>query len=102
MEKAVKYSEAEGVEHISASALKRALKEEGLGLKIDETSLAAAQEPRIIVSRRKAIGGTSPQALQKDFLSASGQLKILQRWLKEKRKGQFMAKTHLAEMERNL
>jgi argininosuccinate lyase len=101
MEKAVKYSEAEGVEHISVSALKWALKEEGLDLKIDERSILAAQEARGIVSRRRAIGGTSLQALQKNFLSASCQSEILQRWLKEKRNKQSMAKTRLAEMERN-
>jgi len=102
MEKAVKYSEAEGVEHISVSALKWALKEEGLGLRIDERSILAAQEPRDIVSRRKAIGGTSLQALQKNFLSASCQSQILQRWLKERRNKQSLAKSRLAEMERDL
>jgi argininosuccinate lyase len=102
MEKAVKYSEAEGVERVSVSALKRALQEESLGLNIDERTILTAQEPRLIVSRRKAIGGTSPQALQKNFLAASSQLEILQRWLKEKREKQSIAKTRLAEMERNL
>jgi argininosuccinate lyase len=100
MEKAVKYSEAEG--YISASALNRALKEEGLGLKMDERSILAAQEPGDVVSRRKAIGGSSPQALQKNYFSASGQLEILQRWLREKRNKQSVTKTRLAEMERNL
>jgi len=102
MEKAVKYSEAEGGEHITASALNRALKEEGLGLKMDERSILAAQEPRDVVSRRKAIGGSSPRSLQRNFLSASGQLHILQRWLRDKAYKQSMAKTRLADMERNL
>jgi argininosuccinate lyase len=102
MEKAVKHSEAEGGEFISASALNWALKEEGLGLKMDERSILAAQEPREIVSRRKAIGGSSPQALQKNLLSASCQSQILQRWLREKKNKQSRAKTRLAKMERNL
>jgi argininosuccinate lyase len=102
MERAVKYSEADGGEYISAAALNRALKEEGLGLKMDERGILAAQEPREIVCRRKTIGGSSPQALQKNFLSASGQLQILQRWLGEKINKQSLAKIRLAEMERNL
>jgi len=102
VEKAVKYSEAEGAEWISFSAWKRALKEEGLSRKIDERIVLTAQEPRLIVSRRKAIGGTSPQALQKNVLSMNRSLQILPRWLSQKRKQQSLAKTRLAEMERSL
>jgi argininosuccinate lyase len=102
VEKAVRYSEAGGGERVSIAALKRALKEESLGLKIDERSILSAQDPRLIASRREAVGGTSPQALQKNFLSASRQSQILQRWLKEKRNKQSLAKSRLAEMERNL
>ena len=102
VEKAVKYSEAERAESISFSALKRALQEEGVSLKIDERFVLKAQEPKLIVARRKAIGGTSPQALQKNILSVSLQLHTLQRWLSRKRQQQSTAKTRLAEMERGL
>jgi argininosuccinate lyase len=102
VEKAVKYSEAERAESISFSALKRALQEEGLSLKIDERFVLKAQEPRLIVTRRKAIGGTSPQALQKNILSVSLQLHILQSWLSRKRRQQSTAKMRLGEMERGL
>jgi argininosuccinate lyase len=102
VEKAVRYSEAERVESISFSALKRALQEEGLSLKIDERFVLKAQEPRLIVARRKTIGGTSPQALQKNILSVSLQLQILQRWLSQKRQQQSTAKMRLVEMERGL
>jgi argininosuccinate lyase len=100
-EKAVKYSEAEGVEHLSLSALKRAFKEEGLNLKVDAKVIQAAQEPRNIISRRKTIGGTSPQALQKNILFVSRQLQVIQKWIAQKRKQQVAAKTYLAEMEKN-
>jgi argininosuccinate lyase len=102
VEKAVKYSEAERVESISFSALKRALQEEGLSVKMDERFVLKAQEPRLIITRRKTIGGSSPQALQKNILSVSDQLRILQRWLSRKRQLQSTAKTRLAEMERGL
>ena len=102
VEKAVKYSEAEGFEHLSLSALKRALKEEGLNLKVDARVVQAAQEPRNIVSRRKAIGGTSPQALEKNIQFVSHQLQVMQKWIVPRRKQQAAAKTYLAEMEKNL
>ncbi len=102
VEKAVKYSEAEGFEHLSLSALKRALKEEGLNLKVDARVVQAAQEPRNIVSRRKAIGGTSPQALQKNTRFVSRQLQVMQKWIVQRRKQQAAAKTCQAELEKNL
>lgn len=102
VEKAVKYSEAEGFEHLSLSALKRALKEEGLNLKVDARVVQAAQEPRNIVSRRKAIGGTSPQALQKNTRFVSRQLQVMQKWIVQRRKQQAAAKTCQAGLEKNL
>jgi argininosuccinate lyase len=102
VEKAVKYSEAEGVEHLSLSALKKALKEEGLDLKVDARVVQSAQEPRNIVSRRKAIGGTSPQALQNNMRFVSSQLQVMQKWIVQKRNQQAAAKARLAEMEKNL
>jgi len=102
VEKAVRYSEAEGAESVSISSLKRALKEEDLSLKIDERFVRLAQDPELIVSRRNAIGGTSAQALPKNIFSVSHQMQILRRWISQKRKQQSLAKTRLAEMERNL
>jgi argininosuccinate lyase len=102
VEKAVKYSEAEGVEHLSLSALKRALKEEGLNLKVDARLIQVAQEPSNIISRRKAIGGTSPQALQNNIRFITSQLQVIQKWIVQRRKQQAAAKTRLAEMEKDL
>jgi argininosuccinate lyase len=102
VEKAVKYSEVEGAGQVSFSALKRAFNEEGLNLKIDERFVQAAQEPRAIVSRRKSIGGTSPQALQKNILSNSREIQFIQKWLTKKRNQQSTAKNQLAQMERIL
>jgi argininosuccinate lyase len=102
VEKAVKYSEAEGVEHLSLSALRRALKEEGLNLKVNAQVIQTAQEPGNIVSSRKAIGGTSPQALQNNIRFVSSQLQAMQMWITQKRRQQAAAKTRLVEMERDL
>jgi hypothetical protein len=102
VEKAGKYSEAEGVEHLSLSAVKRALKEEGLNLKVDARKIQAAQEPADIVSGKKAIGGTSPQALQINVRFISSHLQVIQKWIAQKRKQRAAAKTGLTEMEKNL
>jgi argininosuccinate lyase len=102
VEKAVKYSEAEGVEHLSLFSLKRALKEEGLHLKVDARVIQAAQEPKNIISCRTAIGGTSPQALQENIRFVSRQLQIIQKWIVQRRKQQTAAKARLAEVEKNL
>ena len=102
VEKAVKYSEAEGGEQISLSALKQALQEEGLSLKMEQGFIPLAQDPKVIVSRRKAIGGTSLWALRSNITSLTQSLQASSRWLAQKRKQQGKAKTQLAEMERNL
>ena len=102
MEKAVKYSEAEGADRVSLAALKRALQEEGLSLKIDAQIVAAAQEPKAIVSGRKAIGGTSPQALKKNIQSLQRSTQILRRWLAQKKKQESMAKNLLVQMAKDL
>jgi len=102
VEEAVRYSEAQGEENISISAMKRALKEEGLTLEVDERFLRRSQDPKLIVSRRHASGGTSPRALGKNTLSLSRRLRTLARWLAETRKQQSLAKIRLVEMESKL
>jgi argininosuccinate lyase len=102
LERAVKYSEAEGVEHISTDALRRAMKEEGLREKIDEKIITLAQEPQEIVSRRKGIGGPSPQALEENILSLSRSLALCQRGVTKNKRQNSAAFRLLARMERNL
>lgn len=102
VEKAVKYSEAEGGEQISLSALQRSLQEEGLSLKMEQGFIATAQDAKFIVSRRKAIGGTSFEALGRNITSLTHSLQGSRRWLAQKRKQQSMAKTRLAEMEQDI
>jgi argininosuccinate lyase len=102
MEKAVKYSEGEGLESISTVALQKALKEEGLRLPIEGKLVVLAQEPKRIVSRRRAIGATSPQALGKNILFLNRSLKNDRRWLTKKRAQQALAQSHLSKMEESL
>jgi len=102
VEKAVKYSEAAGADRVSFPSLQRALNEEGLNLKVNERSVRAAQEPKDIVRRRKAIGGTSPQGVQKNILSVSHQIQLVSRYLAQKKDQQSVAKRRLVREEQNL
>lgn len=102
VEKAVKYSEAQKMEQVSYDALKKALEEEKFRLPIGEKFLIEAQKPERIVSRRKSIGGTSSQALQKNTLSVSGQLQFILKWVGQKRQQQLKAKNLLIQMEEKL
>lgn len=102
VERAVKYSEAEGTEKISFSALQRALREEGLRMKVDEKIVLANQEPREVVTRRKTIGGPSPLALEKNIMGLKRFQHDSRQWLLQKKTQLTLAKTRLAQMERNL
>jgi argininosuccinate lyase len=102
MEKAVKYSENEGQEKVSFPSLKRAFREADLDYPLNEKMMVEVQEPAVIVSRRKAVGGTAPEALQKNILSLTRFEQNLQRWLSQTRKQQSLARTRLAEMEGSL
>jgi argininosuccinate lyase len=99
VEKAVKYSEKEGADRINPSALRRALNEEGIHLEVNERLLATAQDPKLIVSRRKAVGGTSPQ---ENIAHLKGYLRICNRWLRTKRNQISRAQTSLALMEKRI
>ncbi len=102
LEKAVKHSEEKGAEIISSSVLKRALKEEGIDLNIDDELPAASQDPHKIISRRKSGGGPSPQAMEKSLSSLDLLLSHTKRWLVQKRKQISSAQSRLAKMEQTL
>jgi hypothetical protein len=69
---------------------------------MDEKKIGLAQEAGQIVSRREAIGGTSPQALRRNILSLNRTLTISRKWLTKKRNQKSLAQSRLAEMERHL
>jgi argininosuccinate lyase len=102
VEKAVRDSESEGLEKVSFGALERALKEEGINLQIGEKFVLESQKAEHIVSRRKTIGGTSRQALERNFVSLEERLQDMRKWLQQKRKQENRAKNLLAEIERGI
>ncbi len=60
VETAVRLSEEAGAAEVTGDALRRALREHGLALSVDDTQVARAQEPRAIVAAATAIGGPAP------------------------------------------
>lgn len=102
VEKAVRYSEAEGLDQVSIRALKRGLKEEGLQLKIGEKMLLEGQDARSIVLRRKAIGGNSPSSLMRNRKSLQQETQRLKEWVLKKRKEKSGAKARLEIMEKKI
>ncbi len=102
MEKAVKFSEAEGLGSVSLKAMQRGLKEEGLGLKIGPEFIIKGQEPKVLVSRRKAIGGQSSSSLNRNIQSLQKRILEIKQWVWKKRREEESAKDRLAAMENKI
>jgi argininosuccinate lyase len=99
-ERAVRYAEKEGAEGIALPVLRKALQEEGLKIKMTGAFLQKAQEARVFIAKRAAVGGPSPRSLDKNISSLKQTLQEFRRWLKQKNTRQSLAKTKLARMER--
>jgi argininosuccinate lyase len=102
VERAVRYTEAAGMDQVSSAALGKALEEEESSLKISERFVLETQKPEFIVSQRKTIGGTSREAMEKNIVALRGKLKSMGKWLGQKRGQEERAKVHLAKLERNI
>ncbi len=98
-ERAVRYAEKEGAEGITLPVLRKALQEEGLKIKMTGAFLQKAQEARVFIAKRDAVGGPSPRSLDKNISSLKQTLQEFHRWLKQKNTRQSLAKTKLARME---
>lgn len=84
VEKAVAYSERKGNEKITSSALKQALKEMKIKVKIKEKDVEQCQIPERVIKERKTKGGPSPEALRGDIKQFQKVLQLHKEWLKEK------------------
>jgi argininosuccinate lyase len=102
VEKAVKYSEQEAKEEISEKALRKALMEEGVDFKFGERYLSEAQDPQRIIARRKAIGGTSSEALGRHYERLSRFRGDTKKWFSGRKREPEQAKRMLAKEEKAL
>jgi len=84
VERAVKYSEKEGSEKITFKALKHALKEMKVKIKIKERDVEECQVPERILRGRKVKGGPSPDELKSEIKQFQKALKLHREWLKRK------------------
>jgi argininosuccinate lyase len=84
VEKAVKYSEREVNEKITFKALKQALKEMKIKVKIKERDVEECQVPERVLKERKTKGGPSPEVLKGEVAGFQKALKLHKEWLKLK------------------
>jgi len=98
LEKAILYSGKEGAERITDSALRRALREESLDWPANEALVHKFQNEKFIVSRRKAVGGTSPAALEKNITQLLRTRRRYSRWLAAQKRAISAAQSRLQEM----
>jgi argininosuccinate lyase len=102
VERAVKYSEAEGADKILLGAFERALKEEKIAVAADPGFIDSAQDPKNVVNLRKAIGGPSPASLQESISSLERSRKALQKWVTTARGKISAAQSLLLKYEKDL
>jgi len=84
VEKAVKYSEKEESEKITFIALKQALKEMKVKIKIKEDDVEQCQVPECILKERKTKGGPSPEGLKIEIEQFQKSLNLHKEWLRRK------------------
>jgi argininosuccinate lyase len=100
VEKAIRYAEKEGAEAFSLPVLTKALQEEGIKGKLNETFIQKAQEAQVFIAKRAAVGGPSSRSLDQNISRLHQSLQESRRWLNRKVKRQSAAKANLARMER--
>jgi len=102
VERAVRYSEAEGADKISLSAFEQALKEEKISASGDQEFIDRAQNPKILVGLRKATGGSSPEGLKENIFNLDRSKKALLKWVSAKRNRISSAEAFLKKQEKAL
>jgi argininosuccinate lyase len=100
VERAVRYSEAEGADKISLSAFEKALKEEKISVSGDQKFIDRAQNPKILVGLRKATGGSSPEGLKENISNLDRSKNALLKWVSAKRSQISSAESLLRKQEK--
>ena len=102
VEKAVRYSEAEGVDKISLNAFRRALQEEKITVSADQRFIDQAQDPKTLVGLRRITGGPAPAVLQENIVFLNRAKKSLLKWISSKRRKISSAESLLRKREKAL
>ena len=102
VEKAVKHSEGEGSGKITFKALKRALSEMKIRLKIKEREVEVCQIPERVLKERRAKGGPSPEGLRGEIKRFQKVLNRHREWLKGKLAEVEQAQTDIKKIVKSL
>ena len=102
VEKAVKYSEEEGVEEVSHRSLKRALREMRIDTPISEKEVKRVQSPEGMLTQARSIGMPSEKRVQENMASLQKRLDATREGLITRKRGIEKAKEMLSKMERAL
>lgn len=102
IERAVKYSEAEGAETVTDKALSQALGEMDLQLSLPQDYASTRQDPRQALERRSAIGGPKPTLVLQAIEGLEHTLEELSQWAEHTRQHLTSSHTRLEEMEQAL
>ena len=102
MEKAIKYSEAEGAKKVSFRSLNKALREMKIPVTITQRSIEKIQQPDGILAHIQSIGTPSEKRVMEHLASLRGRIKENRDWCAQQRKGIEKARALAARMERAL
>lgn len=102
VERAVKYSDEQGSQVVTADGLQKAVTELDLKIDMSASSVADRQDPVKIISRRKAAGGPAPETLLASVSALADHMKEHQAWLQDESSRLQAAKAELERMEADL
>ena len=102
MEKAVKYSEAEGAKEVSFRSLNKALEEMKLSVALSRFSVEKIQKPYSVLTQVQPIGAPSEKRVKDHLASLRGRIMEDRKWCAHQRRGIEKAKALVSRMERTL
>ena len=102
MERAVKYSEAEGAGVVSDEALKRALAEMKIPVSIAGEDVERIQKAEETLAQANSVGMASEKRVREEIASLQGRARLDKEWFARKTKEIEKAKALVSKMEKKL
>jgi argininosuccinate lyase len=102
VEKAVKYSEQEGMGKLSYQSLKRALDEMKIRAVFSRKEMEAAQRPENLLAQNLSVGAPSEKRIGQNIVSLRKRNKANRDWVLHKKKALERAKGLLSRMEKQI
>ena len=102
VEKAVKYSEGEGLEEVSYRSLEKALHEMKIRVSISKDEIEKIQKPEAILFSTRSVGTPFLKRVDENMGSLQKRIKAHKDWLTLKRRDIQKAASLVARMEKQL